>query len=111
MELPSKSPSSAKRWMGLLLRHLPHSTDPLPEPKIFLHCQAPAQTYKPRLRPMISFMISVVPPKIDWTRLGRRAHNLAGEHRTDSLAIQGQSQSGQREPRCSRGVIWAVIAR
>ena len=25
------------------------------------------QTYRPRLRPMISFMISVVPPKIDWT--------------------------------------------
>ena len=25
--------------------------------------------YSPRLRPMISFWISVVPPKIDWTRL------------------------------------------
>ena len=29
--------------------------------------------YNPRLRPMISFMISVVPPKIDWTRLSRRS--------------------------------------
>jgi hypothetical protein len=33
-------------------------------------------------RPMISFMISVVPPKIDWTWLSRhvtRAHNRGGE--------------------------------
>ena len=27
---------------------------------------------------MISFMISVVPPKIDWTRLSRQSHNRAG---------------------------------
>src|ERR1700730_10423629 len=28
--------------------------------------------YRPRPRPMISFMISVVPPKIDWTWLSRQ---------------------------------------
>ena len=31
--------------------------------------------------PMISFMISVVPPKIDQTRLSRQSRNRAGEHR------------------------------
>src|SRR5260370_41516149 len=35
--------------------------------------RGPGQAYNPRLRPMISFMISVVPPKIDWTRLSVQA--------------------------------------
>jgi hypothetical protein len=33
----------------------------------------PGQGYRPRPRPMISFMISVVPPKIDCTRLSAQA--------------------------------------
>lgn len=33
----------------------------------------PGQSYKPKLRPMISFMISVVPPKMDCTRLSAQA--------------------------------------
>ncbi len=33
---------------------------------------------------MISFWISVVPPKIDWTQLSRQSsHNGGGEQQTD----------------------------
>jgi hypothetical protein len=39
--------------------------------------RGPAQTYSPRPRPMISFMISVVPPKMDWTRLSVQARPTA----------------------------------
>ena len=60
---------------------------------------------------MISFWISVVPPKIDWTRLSRRAHNRDGQQRTSAPAGQGRAPSGQREPRRSRGAIWAAITR
>ena len=40
---------------------------------------------------MISFMISVVPPKIDRTLLSRQNHNRAGEHRLVLLPSQGRS--------------------
>ena len=49
---------------------------------------------------MISFMISVVPPKIDWTRLSRRAHNRAGEQRNCAPA----GQAGLPLVSASRGV-------
>jgi hypothetical protein len=39
--------------------------------------RGPGQTYSPRPRPMISFMISVVPPKMDWTRLSVQARPTA----------------------------------
>ena len=52
---------------------------------------------------MIVFMISEVPPKIDWTRLSRQSQHRAGEHRTRCSAGQGRATSGQREPRRSRG--------
>ena len=39
--------------------------------------KAPGQAYRPRPRPMISFMISVVPPKIDCTRLSVQARPTA----------------------------------
>ena len=61
---------------------------------------------------MISFMISVVPPKIDRTLLSRQSRNRAGEHRASALAQpRPEPSSGQREPRRSRGVIWAAITR
>ncbi len=60
---------------------------------------------------MISFWISVVPPKIDWTRLSRRAHNRDGQQRTSAAAGQGRAPSGQRELRRSRGAIWVAITR
>src|SRR5271165_4232406 len=41
------------------------------------HGRGPDQAYRPRLRPMISFMISVVPPKIDWTRPSVQARPTA----------------------------------
>jgi hypothetical protein len=37
---------------------------------------SPGQDYRSRLRTMISFMISMVPPKIDWTRLSRQGPAL-----------------------------------
>ncbi len=39
--------------------------------------KVPGQGYRPRLRPMISFWISVVPPNIDWTRLSAQARPTA----------------------------------
>ena len=68
--------------------------------------------YRPRLRPMISFLISAVPPKIDRALLSRQSHNRAGEHRGSALAgPRPELSSGQREPRRSRDVIWAAITR
>ena len=60
---------------------------------------------------MISFMISVVPPKIDWARLSPRAHNRGGEQPTGVPAGQAGLHLGQREPRRSLGAIWAAITR
>jgi hypothetical protein len=61
---------------------------------------------------MISFVISVVPPKIDRTLLSRQSHNRAGEHRGSALAgPRPELSSGQREPRRPRDVIWAAITR
>jgi hypothetical protein len=60
---------------------------------------------------MISFMISVVPPKIDSTRLIRRTRNRAGEQRSGAPTDQGRAPSGRCEPRRSRGAIWAAITR
>ena len=61
---------------------------------------------------MISFMILVVPPKIDRALLSRQSHNRAGEHRGSALAQpRPELSSGQREPRRSRDVVWAAITR
>jgi hypothetical protein len=66
----------------------------------------PDQTDRPRLRPMISFWISVVPPKIYCTRLSvdglisADAHNLGGEQRTGA----GAGQGGLHLISASRGV-------
>jgi hypothetical protein len=61
---------------------------------------------------MIVFMISDVPPKIDRTLLSRQSHNRAGEHRASAPARpRPELSSGQREPRRSRGAIWAAITR
>jgi hypothetical protein len=68
----------------------------------------PGQAYRPRPRPMISFMISVVPPKIDWTRLSRQ--NLQSCRRAADSAPKARlhlvsasrgvraAQSGRRSP-------------
>ncbi len=60
---------------------------------------------------MISFMISVVPPKICWTRLSHHSsHNRGGERRTGVPAVQG----GLHLISASRGAcgaIWAAITR
>jgi hypothetical protein len=49
----------------------------------------PAQACNPGQSPMISFMISMVPPRIGWTRLSPRALNRGGEQRTGVPAGQG----------------------
>ena len=43
---------------------------------------------------MIAFMISVVPPKLDWMRLSRLSPNHAGEQRSRAPAGQGRARSG-----------------
>jgi len=58
---------------------------------------------------MISFMIPVVPPKIDCRAV--RAHDRVGEPRASAPARQGQVPSGERKSRRSRGPIWAAITR
>ena len=40
---------------------------------------------------MISFWISVVPPKIDWTRLSSRTHSRVGEQQACARAGQAGS--------------------
>ena len=61
---------------------------------------------------MISFWISVVPPKIDRTLPSRQSHNRAGEHCGNAPARpRPELSSGRREPRRSRGVIWTAITR
>jgi hypothetical protein len=60
---------------------------------------------------MISFMTSVVPPKMNCTRLAVGAHHCIGEQRTGVPAGQGGLHLGRREPRRSRGAIWAAITR
>ena len=79
---------SAARWSG-------HHESPLPNtdsaeaagsnipPNIVLgigsigFVEGMVRPYRPRPRPMISFMISVVPPKMDWTRLSVQARPTA----------------------------------
>ena len=41
----------------------------------------------------------------------KRAHNRAGEQRSGAPTGQGRAPPGQREPRRSRGAIWAAITR
>jgi hypothetical protein len=80
------------------------------------HCQlgrtwirrGPAQDYRPRPRAMISFWISVVLPKIDWTRLRPPGLTSAADWRS---RWSRRAPSGQREPRRSPGAIWAAITR
>ena len=60
---------------------------------------------------MISFWISVVPPKIDWTRLSRRSSQSWRRAADWCSRRSRRAPSGQREPRRSRGAIWAAITR
>jgi hypothetical protein len=77
--------------------------------------------YKPRLRAMISFWISVVPPKIDGTRLSRQSsrswrrvadsfsgRSKAGLHLVDASRGVRAARSGRRSP--SRGSSGRVAA-
>jgi hypothetical protein len=48
---------------------------------------------------MISFMISVVPPETDWTRLSRKGPALRRRALDQGSAGQGRAGSGPREPR------------
>ena len=59
---------------------------------------------------MISFWISVVPPKIDWKRLSPGAHNRGGEQRTGVRAGQGGLHLVSAG-RVVSGAIWAAITR
>jgi hypothetical protein len=58
---------------------------------------------------MISFWISVVPPKIDWTRLSRRSSHSCRRAADWCSRRSRRAPSGQREPRRPRGAIWAAI--
>jgi len=60
---------------------------------------------------MISFWISVVPPKIDWMRLSRRSSRSCRRAADWCSRRSRQAPSGQRELRRSRGAIWAAITR
>jgi hypothetical protein len=60
---------------------------------------------------MISFWISVVPPKIDWTWLSRQNPQSCRRAADWCSRRSRRAPSGQREPRRSRGAIWAAIAR
>jgi hypothetical protein len=60
---------------------------------------------------MISFWISVLPPKIDWTRLSRRSSQSWQRAVELLLPSVRRAPSGQREPRRSCGVIWVAITR
>ena len=60
---------------------------------------------------MISFMISVVPPKIDGTRLSRQSSQSRRRSADRCSRRSSRAPSGQRESRRSRGAIWAAITR
>jgi hypothetical protein len=60
---------------------------------------------------MISFMISVVPPKIGWTRLSRQSSQSRRRSADQCWRRSSRAPSGQREPRRSRGAIWAATTR
>jgi hypothetical protein len=60
---------------------------------------------------MTSFMISVAPPYLGWTRLSRQSTIVSESSGLVLLAGQGQAPSGQREPRRPGGAIWAAITR
>ncbi len=60
---------------------------------------------------MISFMISVVPPKIDWTRLSPQSSQSWRSAADWCSCWSRRAPSGQREPRPSPGAIWAAITR
>ena len=65
----------------------------------------------PRLRTMISFWISVVPPKLDWTRLSRQSSQSWRRAADWCSRRSRRAPSGQREPRRSPGASWAAITR
>jgi len=71
----------------------------------------PGRAYRPRLRPTLSFMISVVPPKIDWTRLSPQSSQSWRSAADWCSRWSRRAPSGQREPRRSPGAIWAAITR
>ena len=60
---------------------------------------------------MISFWISVVPPKIDWMGRAAELTIVAETQRIGTPADQGGLYLGQRELRRSRSAIWAAITR
>jgi hypothetical protein len=60
---------------------------------------------------MISFWISVVPPMIDWTRLSPQSSQSWRRAADWCSRRSRRAPSGQREPRRSRGAIWAAITR
>jgi hypothetical protein len=60
---------------------------------------------------MISFWISVVPPKMDWMRLSRRSSRSCRRAADWCSRRSGRAPSGQREPRRSRGASSAAITR
>ena len=51
---------------------------------------------------MISFMISVVPPKIDWTRLSRQSPAVASE---GSSLVLRRSKPGSICPKCGADLL------
>ncbi len=60
---------------------------------------------------MIPFWISVVPPKVDWTRLSLRVHSRGASAADWYSRRSGRAPSGKREPRRTPGAIWAAITR
>ena len=69
------------------------------------------QSYRPRMRPMISFMISVIWPKTGRTRPSRPSPTMRRRASGQRSAGQGRGAPGQREPRRPRGANWAAITR
>ena len=60
---------------------------------------------------MISFWISVVAPKIDWTRPSPLELTSVAERSRLVPRRSKRAPSGQREPRRTPGAIWAAITR
>ena len=77
-----------------------------------MHGIVKAQVRRPvTSRAMIVFMISDVPPKIDWTRLSSQS-SRSRRGAADWCSLRSRrAPSGQREPRRSRGAIWEAITR
>ena len=59
---------------------------------------------------MISFWISVVPPKIDWAWLSRRSSPSRWRAADRCSCRSRRPPSGQREPQRSPGTIWVFLA-